>query len=80
MLEDLKNKNKTVGARQSLKAVENGKVKIAYIAQDAEEHVVAKIKELCKKDLIDIVYVESMKMLGKSCGIAVGASVVCELK
>ena len=80
MLEGLKNSNKTIGIKQSLKAVEIGNVQTVYIARDAEEKVVGGMKELCAKNAIEIIYVENMKQLGKACGIDVGAAVVCVLK
>ncbi|MCX7921184.1 MAG: ribosomal L7Ae/L30e/S12e/Gadd45 family protein [Clostridia bacterium] len=80
MLENLKSSNKTVGLKQSTKALESGTVKQVYIAQDADERVIRNIKELCQKSSVDIVYVDCMKQLGKACGIEVGAAVVCLLK
>jgi len=65
--------------KQSLKAVESLKAKQVFIAKDADEHVVARIKELCIKNNIPIVYVDTMKQLGKACNIDVGASVACLL-
>jgi len=55
------------------------KAKQVFIAKDADEHVVARIKELCIKNNIPIVYVDTMKQLGKACNIDVGASVACLL-
>lgn len=80
MLENLRTNNKTIGVKQTLKAVEGGKARTVFIARDAEEKVVGKIKELCDKNSIEIVYVESMKQLGKACGIEVGAAAACVLK
>ena len=80
MLEELKLKEKAIGIKQSLKAVENGTAKLVYIAKDADEKVVNVIKDLCRKNAIEIVYTENMKLLGKACGIEVGAAAVCILK
>jgi len=80
VLEDLKSSNKTVGLKQSMKAVEKMTAKQVFIAKDAEERVVGRIKELCQKNNIPIVYVDTMKQLGKACDIEVGASVACLLK
>ena len=80
MLDSLKSSNKTVGLKQSLKAVENGTAKVVFIASDSDERVVAGIRELCQKGSIEIIQVETMKQLGKACGIEVGAAVVCILK
>ncbi|MFZ5989366.1 MAG: ribosomal L7Ae/L30e/S12e/Gadd45 family protein [Bacillota bacterium] len=80
MLDNLKSCSKTVGLKQSLKAVEKGIAKQMFIARDADERVVGKIKELCVKNNIPVTYVDNMKQLGKACGIDVGAAVVCMLK
>ena len=80
MLESLKEGNKTIGVRQTLKAIENGRAKVIFIAKDADEKVVAGVKELGLKNSIEIVYIDSMKTLGKACGIEVGAAAACLLK
>jgi len=80
MLDELKNANKVVGAKQSYKAAESGKVKKAFIAQDADERVVGSFKKLCKERGITIEYVGTMKELGKACNIDVGSAVAVILK
>ena len=80
MLEDLKSYKKVVGIKQSQKALENNTVKTVIIAKDTEEKVLRSIKELCQKYSVEIRYADSMKELGKACGIEVGAAVACLLK
>ena len=80
MLENLKHCKKTVGIKQSMKAVENGTAVNVFIAQDCEQRIVRPIIELCQSKAIPITYVDSMKTLGKACGIEVEASVACVLK
>ncbi|HOJ11864.1 MAG TPA: ribosomal L7Ae/L30e/S12e/Gadd45 family protein [Clostridiales bacterium] len=80
MLELLKNSKKTVGSKQSLKAIQGDQVKMCIIARDADEKVIRSIKEPCEKKSIEITYADDMKKLGKACNIDVGASVVCILK
>ena len=80
MLENLKNVNKALGVKQTVKAIERGTAKLVFVAKDADERVVGKVIELCKKDGIEIRYVDTMKMLGKACNIDVGASVACTLE
>ncbi|MCF6097701.1 ribosomal L7Ae/L30e/S12e/Gadd45 family protein [Thermovorax subterraneus] len=75
MLSKLKSApKKTVGTKQTLKAVEKGQAAVVFIAEDAEEHVVAGLKELCRAKGIEIVPVATMKELGEACGIDVGAA------
>lgn len=80
MLESLRNSNKTVGLKQSIKAVENGAAKIIFIARDADERIISSISDLALRNSIEVVYVENMKQLGKACGIEVGSAVACMLK
>lgn len=80
MLESLKDVNKAVGVKQTVKAIEKGSAKLVFVAKDADERVVGKVVELCKKDSIEIKYVDTMKMLGKACNIDVGAAVACTLE
>jgi large subunit ribosomal protein L7A len=80
VLESIKSNKKTIGIRQSMKAVENGLAGTVFIAKDADEKVVRNIKELCSNSSVEVVYIDTMKQLGKACGIEVGAAVACVLK
>ena len=80
MLEGLKEKEKVVGIKQSLKQLKKGTVKKVFIADDADRQLMCDIEELCKKKDVNIVHVNTMKELGKICGIDVGASVMCVLE
>ncbi len=75
MLENLKSRNKTVGLKQTCKAVESKIAKTVFIAKDADEKILVKIESLCKEHATNIEYVDTMKQLGKFCGIDVGAAV-----
>jgi large subunit ribosomal protein L7A len=80
VLEELKSGRKVVGIRQTAKALEEKSARLVFIAKDADEKTVAPLKDICEKMQIEVVYAESMKLLGKSCGIDVGAAVACLLK
>ncbi|MGI6777951.1 MAG: ribosomal L7Ae/L30e/S12e/Gadd45 family protein [Acetivibrionales bacterium] len=80
MLEVLKDRKKTVGVKQSLKAVKEEKAEVVFIAKDADEKVISPLKSICQEKGIDIFYVDTMKQLGKACNIEVGASTVALLK
>ncbi|NMB95601.1 MAG: 50S ribosomal protein L7ae-like protein [Clostridiaceae bacterium] len=80
MLEQIRNSKKSVGLKQSLKAIQNDEVNLCILARDAEERITKRIKELCEKKSIEIAYADDMKKLGKACNIDVGAAVVCILK
>ncbi|TCO75021.1 ribosomal L7Ae/L30e/S12e/Gadd45 family protein [Marinisporobacter balticus] len=81
MFEELKNKKKLiVGTKQALKALKEDKAETLFIAKDAEKHVIRTIEDEAKKRKIQIVYAESMKKLGKACGINISAATAVILK
>ena len=81
MLEKLKEApKKLIGTKQTLKAVDKDQVQLVFIAQDAEEHVVLPLKEICLEKGIEVVPVSTMKELGEACGIEVGAASAAILK
>ena len=65
----------SIGAKQTLKMVEQGKASEVFVANDADPRITSKIVNLCKKIGVTVTYVDSMKQLGKACGIEVGAAV-----
>jgi large subunit ribosomal protein L7A len=66
----------TVGMKQSVKLIEEGQAVEVFIASDAEKQILNRISSLCNKMGVRVTYVDSMKQLGKACGIEVGAAVV----
>lgn len=77
MVESLRERKRAVGIKQTIKAIENGSAKAVFVAKDADERVVGKVIDMCRKDNIQLEYVETMKILGKACNIDVGAAVAC---
>lgn len=69
-----KSTNKTVGTKQTLKAVQADQAKTVFVAEDAEQHVLDSLLALCRQKDVNVVWVESMLELGKACGIDVGAA------
>lgn len=81
MFEDLKDsKKRTVGAKQTMKAIKDGLIEKVFIARDADDYVVDPVIHQCEAFRVEIVFVESMKDLGGLCGIDVAASSVGLLK
>lgn len=73
-LERLKNGKKVIGIKQTTKAVTKGIAECVFLADDADERVVAPLEMLCKEHHIETVRVIDMKSLGLACSIAVGAA------
>jgi large subunit ribosomal protein L7A len=67
--------NLIIGTKQTTKMVEQGKAVEVFVARDADPRITTKVINLCKKMGVAITYVDSMKQLGKACGIEVGAAV-----
>jgi len=67
-------KELTIGVKQTLKAVENLLVDTVFVAEDADKRLTQKVVLLCKEKGVPVIYVDSMRRLGKACGIEVGAA------
>ncbi|WNS75603.1 50S ribosomal protein L7ae-like protein [Bacillus sp. DTU_2020_1000418_1_SI_GHA_SEK_038] len=65
-----------IGTRQTVKALQAGTIKEIVIAKDADPKVIAKVASKATEVNVPILYVDSMKKLGKACGIDVGAAAV----
>jgi len=67
-------KHKTVGLKQTQRALEKGLVRRLFTAKDAEPHVLRAIIEWCTNHNVERIEVSTMKGLGKACGIEVGTA------
>ncbi|WP_458863690.1 ribosomal L7Ae/L30e/S12e/Gadd45 family protein [Acidaminobacterium chupaoyuni] len=80
MLSELLEGPKSIGLKQSQRAVMEETAHCAYVAQDAESHVTEPFMALCREHDVTVYTVSTMKQLGEACGIDVGAAVVVLLK
>ncbi|MGI6129438.1 MAG: ribosomal L7Ae/L30e/S12e/Gadd45 family protein [bacterium] len=81
MLNELRTaRQKTVGTKQTLKAVQTGIARRVYVAKDAEPHVVDPLIKLCQESHTSYEYADSMTALGRACGIQVGAAAAAIIK
>lgn len=71
---------KVIGIKQSTKAIQNGGGRILYIAEDADMMLINPLIGLAKEKNIDIKSIETMKKLGKMCGIEVKAATALVLE
>jgi len=69
-----------IGTKQSIKAIKDDRVSEVVLAADADIRVTSKIYELAQEKGVPITTVDSMKKLGKACGIDVGAAAVALIK
>ncbi|MBM7561789.1 ribosomal L7Ae/L30e/S12e/Gadd45 family protein [Fusibacter tunisiensis] len=69
-----KNPKLVIGVKQTTKVLMSHQAVVVFVAKDAEQHVVRRVIQLATDQEVDIVFVESMKELGKACNIDVGAA------
>jgi large subunit ribosomal protein L7A len=72
----LQAKKFVIGTKQTVKALKEGLVQSLIIAEDADPRITAAAINEAKLHDVPVQYVDSMKKLGKACGIEVGASTV----
>jgi large subunit ribosomal protein L7A len=72
-------KHRTVGAKQTLKALQRGVVSTLFIAADADPKVTRGLVQEARQQNVSIIEVETMAALGKACLIDVGAAIAAVL-
>ena len=75
MIHELAGPNKVVGAKQVKRALRNGRAVRLYMAMDADPRMLQPLVQEAVNRQVPISQVPTMKELGASCGIAVGAAV-----
>ena len=78
--ESIKGRPAHVGLKQSKRALQEGKVAKAFVAEDADPHVTRAFVAECAAAGVDVDYVDSMLRLGHAAGIDRGAAVAVVLK
>ncbi len=68
------------GLKQSLRIIKSYKAKRVFIAEDADEYVLRNFIKIANEYKLEIIKIESMKELGKMCGINIGSAVGVELQ
>jgi large subunit ribosomal protein L7A len=77
---EFKAAKKVVGIKQTAKSLEKDAVRLVFIAADADRRIVEPLTALCGKKSVPVEEVESMKELGRLCGIQVGAAAAAFLR
>lgn len=70
-MEKLDEAKKVVGTRRLLRAIADGEIREAFIARDADLFIVRQVKKACTEAGVRMTEVETMKELGKACGVEV---------
>ncbi|PLT35371.1 50S ribosomal protein L7ae-like protein [Bacillus sp. V5-8f] len=72
----LQAKSVIIGTKQTVRALKNDLIHEVVIAEDADRYLVSHVIETAEELNVPVTYVDSMRMLGKACGIDVGAAAV----
>lgn len=79
MLSELKSGTKVVGVKQTQRALNEGNVRLVFLADDADPRVIEPVEALAKEKGVAVERISHMKELGSACGIAVGSAVAALL-
>ena len=79
MLNELENTAKVVGVKQVRRALAAGQVKRLYLAKDADGQLTAPLERQAAGQAVETVWAESMKALGRACGVAVGTAAAASI-
>ncbi len=71
---------KVIGVKQSLKSMKNGLGETLYIAKDADSKLIEPLIECADQFSITIQHVNTMKELGKMCGLQIESAAALKLK
>lgn len=66
--------SRIVGMKQVLRALEMDTISAVYLADDAETRIRERIEAACAAHAVPVRHVPSMRELGRTCGIDVGAA------
>ena len=80
MISELGGSNKVVGAKQVKRALRDGRAGRLFVAMDADPRLLQPLVQEAVNRQVPVSQVSSMKELGASCGIAVGAAVAVLLR
>ena len=71
---DLRGKRLVVGTKQLRKALENGRARWVWLAENADPAITEPLEALCLRCDVEYTWVPSKQDLGIACGIEVGAA------
>ena len=71
---------KVIGIKQSLKSMKNGLGDTLYIAKDADSKLIKPLIEYADENNINIQHIDTMKELGKMCGLQIESAAALKLK
>lgn len=79
MLTKLEQASKVVGVKQVRRALKDGRATGIYLAKNADPALTEPLAQEAQRQGVEIHWIDTMKVLGHACGIAVGAAVAATL-
>lgn len=79
VLSQLENNAKVVGAKQTRRALRDGRAARVFLAKDADPALTESVESMSRDQQVEVEWIPTMKELGNACGIAVGAAVAAVL-
>ena len=73
-MRDMTNLKMVVGSKQLRKALEKGRAKFVYLAENADPAITEPIMAKCELNHVSYTWVRTMQELGSACGIEVSAA------
>jgi large subunit ribosomal protein L7A len=73
-MQRLADSERVVGTNSVLRSLLNSELSLVYIARDADPFVTRKVAIAAEKAHIELIEADSMKLLGKACGLSVSAA------
>ena len=73
-MREMTNLKMVVGSKQLRKALDSGRAKFVYLAQNADPAITEPLMERCELNHVSYAWVRTMQELGSACGIEVGAA------
>ena len=80
VLFELKTGSRVVGAKQTKRALSDGRAVRVFLAKDADSRITGPLGTLCKEKNVPVEADCTMSELGAACGIAVGSAVAALIK
>ena len=68
--------SRVVGAKQTRRALKDGRAKRVYMAKDADPRLLQPLVQEAVRQRVPLIQVDTMRQLGEACGISVGAAIV----
>lgn len=79
MLTELEKMEKVVGVKQTRRALAGGRVTAVFLAKDADPALTEPLAAQAEEQGVAVHWADTMKALGKACGISVGAAVAASV-